>query len=62
MLELTHNFNEPCTCFSADSQKMVTETALVESLGRVLEQFRTDPAVVWRAAVSLRNIAALGRK
>ena len=41
---------------------MVTETKLIESLHKVIEEFRTDASVIWRAAVCLRNIAALGRK
>lgn len=47
---------------AADSQKMVIETKLIESLHKVVEEFRTDPAVIWRTAVCLRNIATLGRK
>lgn len=46
----------------ADNQKMVTETKLIDSLHKVIEEFRTDPAVIWRTAVCLRNMATLGRK
>jgi hypothetical protein len=45
---------------NADSQKMVNETKVIDLLHKVVEAFRTDPAVIWRTAVCLRNIAALG--
>lgn len=41
---------------------MVTETKLIDTLHKVIEEFRADPGVIWRASVSVRNIAALGRK
>ena len=47
---------------TADNQKMVTETKLIDTLHKVIEEFRADPGVIWRASVCVRNIAALGRK